>query len=183
MEKKFGNCRCATKNPKGKWCLSDVRQVVDKLKGNSAFNVISWKELTVEEANAPFDIVTLNHNAGPLREHFNANCNLIRFLALLSPTCPLWRDQGARAVHKNVFKGFPNADISGALVWIPILEKDNLNAALPSVKALNDQRIHHLTSFIIGARARVERLEINNWKFKIIPASHWKSGRLCAFAW
>ena len=35
MEKKLGNCQCAAKNPKGKWCLSDVRQVVDKLRGNS----------------------------------------------------------------------------------------------------------------------------------------------------
>jgi hypothetical protein len=33
IEKKFGNCQCATKNPKGKWCLGDVRQVVDKLSG------------------------------------------------------------------------------------------------------------------------------------------------------
>ncbi len=31
-EKKFGRCQCVTKNPKGKWCLSDVRQVVDEIK-------------------------------------------------------------------------------------------------------------------------------------------------------
>ena len=42
MEKKFGNCQCATKNPKGKWCLGNVRQVVDKLKGKSSFGVINW---------------------------------------------------------------------------------------------------------------------------------------------
>ena len=38
---------------------------------------------------------------------------------------------------------YPNADISGSIVWIPILEKDNLDAALPSVKALSDHRINH----------------------------------------
>ncbi len=42
MEKKFGNCQCATKNPKGKWCLADARQVVDKLKGKSSFDVINY---------------------------------------------------------------------------------------------------------------------------------------------
>jgi hypothetical protein len=31
-EKNFGNCQCATKNPKGKWCLAEVRQVVDEVK-------------------------------------------------------------------------------------------------------------------------------------------------------
>ena len=41
MEKKFGYCRCATKNPKGKRCLGDVRQVVDKLKDESSFGVIN----------------------------------------------------------------------------------------------------------------------------------------------
>jgi len=42
MEKRFGNCQCATKNPKGKWCLGDVRQVVEKLKDKQSFNVIEW---------------------------------------------------------------------------------------------------------------------------------------------
>lgn len=35
QEKKFGNCRCATMNPKGKWCLGDVRRVVDQLQARS----------------------------------------------------------------------------------------------------------------------------------------------------
>ena len=30
-EKQAGECQCADKNPKGRWCLSDVRQVVDKV--------------------------------------------------------------------------------------------------------------------------------------------------------
>jgi hypothetical protein len=34
MEKSFGNCQCSVKNPKGNWCLGDVRQVVDKVKGS-----------------------------------------------------------------------------------------------------------------------------------------------------
>lgn len=46
-------------------------------------------------------------------------------------------------VREDVFEDYPNADISGSIIWIPILEKDNLNAALPSTKTLNDKRVHH----------------------------------------
>jgi hypothetical protein len=28
-EKKAGSCQCETKNPKGRWCLGDVRRAVD----------------------------------------------------------------------------------------------------------------------------------------------------------
>ena len=34
-EKKFGNCRCSVKNPKGRWCLVDVRRVVDNVAGKT----------------------------------------------------------------------------------------------------------------------------------------------------
>ena len=30
-DKKAGRCQCKTKNPKGRWCLADVRQVVDNV--------------------------------------------------------------------------------------------------------------------------------------------------------
>jgi hypothetical protein len=36
-EKKFGNCQCATKNPKGRCCLAEVRQVVNRISGRSLF--------------------------------------------------------------------------------------------------------------------------------------------------
>jgi len=46
-------------------------------------------------------------------------------------------------VHENIFDKFSHTDISGFIVWIPILEKDSLDAAIPSVKALSDDRIQH----------------------------------------
>ena len=88
-------------------------------------------------------IITLDGALEPLRDRFNDNKEKIRFLSLLSPTCPLWRDQGARAVHENVFIKFPQKDISGSIVWIPILDDDTFDAAMPSVKFLNDSRIQH----------------------------------------
>lgn len=37
-EKKAGNCQCKTKNPKGRWCLADVRQVVDQVMKKHGIN-------------------------------------------------------------------------------------------------------------------------------------------------
>ena len=147
-EKKLGSCQCSIKNPKGKWCLGDVRQVVAKLKGKPALNVIDWdcddsKVLRMRTEDQSSDIITLDNTLDPLKGRFNADSGKIRFMALLSPTCPLWRDQGARAVHENVFNKYPHVDISGSIVWIPILEKDTFDAAMPSVKALSDDRINH----------------------------------------
>ena len=34
-EKKVDGCDCVNKNPKGKWCLADVRRVVDELTGKN----------------------------------------------------------------------------------------------------------------------------------------------------
>ena len=33
-EKKDGKCNCAETNPKSRWCLADVRQLVNKITGN-----------------------------------------------------------------------------------------------------------------------------------------------------
>ena len=33
-EKKIGGCDCAEKNPKGRWCLADVHQLVEKIKSD-----------------------------------------------------------------------------------------------------------------------------------------------------
>lgn len=39
-EKKAGGCDCAKKNPKGRWCLADVRQVVDRLTGKKSIQTV-----------------------------------------------------------------------------------------------------------------------------------------------
>ena len=132
--KKMGSCQCTTKNPKGKWCLPDVRQVVDNLAGRAH---------GLKDNNQPKNIVTLDGSLNPLKLRFNNDKEKIRFLALLSPTCPLWRDQGARAVQEIIIGKFPDADIAASIVWIPILNKDSLEAALPSIKNLSDKRFQH----------------------------------------
>jgi hypothetical protein len=47
-------------------------------------------------------------------------------------------------VHETITENFSHADISATIVWIPILDMDNLAAALPSVKFLSDKRFKHL---------------------------------------
>ena len=89
------------------------------------------------------EMIVLDSTADSLREGFNTANTKIRFMALLSPTCPLWRDQGARAVQENIFKKYPNAEISGSIVWIPILQKDSFESAVNSAKVLYDDRIKH----------------------------------------
>ena len=39
--------------------------------------------------NQTVDIITLDNTLDPLKDRFNADSSKIRFLALLSPTCPL----------------------------------------------------------------------------------------------
>ena len=95
------------------------------------------------DINQSNSIISLD-SLDPLRDHFNHRMEKIRFLSLLSPTCPLWRDQGARAVHETITRTFSHIDISAEIVWIPILEKDNIEAVLPSVKFLCDKRFTHL---------------------------------------
>ena len=46
-------------------------------------------------------------------------------------------------MHENVFEKFPGTGISASIVWMPILDKDNFDAAIPSVNFLRDRRIQH----------------------------------------
>ena len=39
--------------------------------------------------NQPSDIITLDNTLDPLKEQFNTDSSKARFIALLSPTCPL----------------------------------------------------------------------------------------------
>ncbi len=47
------------------------------------------KEIEIMEINKKNNIVLLDRSLGPLKGRFNVCKNKIRFLALLSPTCPL----------------------------------------------------------------------------------------------
>ncbi len=42
-----------------------------------------------DDDKRPSKVITLEHSLAPLRDRFNNNSGQIRFIALLSPTCPL----------------------------------------------------------------------------------------------
>ena len=46
-------------------------------------------------------------------------------------------------MHEIIIGKFADADIAASIVWIPILDDDSIEAALPSVKYLNDKRFRH----------------------------------------
>jgi hypothetical protein len=50
---------------------------------------------------------------------------------------------GARAVQRSVFESFPDADISGSIVWINMLQGDTHATAQESARILDDARVRH----------------------------------------
>lgn len=88
-------------------------------------------------------ITMLDGSLNLLKTRFNNHKDKNRFLAILSPSCPLWRDQGARAVQETFLKHFPDANIAASIVWIQILNNDSLEAAIPSLQYLSDKRFKH----------------------------------------
>ena len=42
-EKQSGGCDCASKNPKGRWCIADFRQVVDSAAENITWHLLQWR--------------------------------------------------------------------------------------------------------------------------------------------
>ncbi|MEJ2221656.1 MAG: hypothetical protein P8X80_12675 [Desulfobacterales bacterium] len=46
-------------------------------------------------------------------------------------------------MHEIIIGKFADADIAASIVWIPILDDDSVETALPSVKYLNDKRFRH----------------------------------------
>ena len=68
--------------------------MVDVIKGKSSLSVINWnaddrKVFRMRNDNQSTNIVTLESSLESLKARFNSDREKIRFLALLSPTCPL----------------------------------------------------------------------------------------------
>ena len=72
-------------------------------------------------------------------EQFNRSNLKVRVLAILSPTCPdcLY---GFEMV-KTLLVEFPSDDLSVFLIWIPMLDEDNFEAAITRSRELSDSRL------------------------------------------
>ena len=74
-----------------------------------------------------------------LMEQFNGSNFRVRVLAILSPTCP-------ECLHglemlKTLLHKFPSDDLSVFLIWIPMLDEDNFEAAIARSRVLSDSRL------------------------------------------
>lgn len=74
-----------------------------------------------------------------LKEQFNRSKQKVRVLAILSPTCPECL-RGFEMV-KVLLGRFPSSDLRVFLMWIPMLEEDNLEAAITHSKEIADSRL------------------------------------------
>ncbi|NIX01122.1 MAG: hypothetical protein GWN13_23345, partial [Phycisphaerae bacterium] len=90
----------------------------------------------------PVNIIPLDNSIKSLKHHFNSNKDKVRFVALLSPNCG-WCMKGAEAIRETVLDAYPNGDISVSIVWIDMLQGDNLELAQKHAPILNDFHVTH----------------------------------------
>ena len=71
-----------------------------------------------------------------LREAFNAAQGRVRLIAFLSPTCgPCRYGQG---VVRALFEEFPDHNLAGFIIWVPMLPPDNVESAQFEQDAITD---------------------------------------------
>jgi mercuric ion transport protein len=74
-----------------------------------------------------------------LKEEFNRSSDLVRVVAILSPTCgPCQRGRG---VVGELFKKYDSDKLRGLVVWLPMKPADSAQAAWTESEKLQDQRI------------------------------------------
>ncbi len=77
-----------------------------------------------------------------LIDQFNSSQDSIRIITIVSPTCPECL-QGFEVVRK-LFQRFDTKKLRGFIIWIPMLEKDDEQAAKTESATVEDQRISQL---------------------------------------
>jgi hypothetical protein len=79
----------------------------------------------------------LSESLDAIRSEFNAHKHEARFLTLLSPTCPACQS-GARGVRKSVLDNPATKSLATMIVWIPMLDADELPAAVEGSARFRD---------------------------------------------
>ena len=77
-----------------------------------------------------------------LMEQFNSSQDSIRIVTIVSPTCPECL-QGFEVV-KKLFQRFDTNKMRGFIIWIPMLEKDDEQAAQAKSVTFEDHKITQL---------------------------------------
>lgn len=93
--------------------------------------------MTLKDSSLCNQLKELQVNA--LKEQFNHSKHKARVLTILSPTCPECL-RGFEMI-KTLLNRFPSDDLRVFLIWIPMLDEDNLEAAIAHSKEVADSRL------------------------------------------
>lgn len=86
-------------------------------------------------------VVTPSPILDDLRQRFNGATGSVRVIAFLSPTCgPCHYGQG---VVRGLFEAYPEEQLRGFIVWVPMLEADSAESATAEQANIHDSRIDH----------------------------------------
>ena len=88
------------------------------------------------------ELTSLDHSVKPFWDYFNSNKEKRRFVALLSPTSKYFTN-GVKAIQGSILDKSPETDISISIVWIDILDDDDLKSAATISHTLKDPRVRH----------------------------------------
>jgi hypothetical protein len=99
-----------------------------------------------------------------LRTRFNEAAGSVRAIAFLSPTCgPCRYGQG---VVRALFDEFPDEDLAGFIVWVPMLPTDNAATAKFEQDTITDPRLECWFD--------ADKAAANTWSSFIgLPATTW----------
>jgi hypothetical protein len=107
--------------------------------------------------NQARQLISLAASLQPLQEYFNSNQGKPRFMALVSPTCPECLAE-ANAVQHSILRAFPGAELSASLVWVPMLDDDDEEAARLVAATISDARVLHFYDGANRAGKAIARL-------------------------
>jgi hypothetical protein len=71
---------------------------------------------------------------------FNADTGFVRLVSILSPTCPMCRNQGYSAVQ-SIMREVPSGTFKSYIIWLPALPSDTRQDAAVAATEFSDERI------------------------------------------
>lgn len=106
-----------------------------------AVALVALFALVPRPASAGSPLVVLEGEFAPVQEHFNAAAGKQRFMAILSPTGKHCRF-GARVIKAEILDHYADEkDLDVVIVWSPMLEGDDEDAARAAATMFDDPRV------------------------------------------
>jgi len=88
----------------------------------------------------PTHVASLDARHRALAEDFNRAAGSVRILVLASPTCPDCL-AGVATVRDEVLRDLADPALRVMVVWLPVLDDDDLAAAQKAARSLHDPRV------------------------------------------